>query len=168
MIVKFNPAGRVLWVFGRRKESADADTKPWEHPNPPLPPVDGMFRQPTDVAWDCKGNIYITDGYVNSRVAKYNKNGHWMKSWGEPAPVPASSTCRMPSRSTVMTTSMSATAPITASRCSTPTASFCACSRSTYRRTGTRAVYGTTPTGDRLNQAIGAPNSICIPPGRTR
>src|SRR5579863_4597362 len=28
MIVKFNPAGRVVWVFGRRKESADEDTKP--------------------------------------------------------------------------------------------------------------------------------------------
>jgi predicted dehydrogenase len=40
-----------------------------------------MFRQPTDVAWDSDGNIYITDGYVNSRVAKYDKNGDWVKSW---------------------------------------------------------------------------------------
>ena len=29
----------------------------------------------------------------------------------------------------------------------------------------TRAVYGATPTGDRLTQVIGAPNSICITPG---
>src|SRR5271156_2072266 len=36
MIVKFNPAGRVVWVFGRRKEGAD-DAKPWGHPDPPLP-----------------------------------------------------------------------------------------------------------------------------------
>src|SRR6202163_2075098 len=36
MIVKFNPAGRVVWVFGRRKESADDEAKPWEHPDPPL------------------------------------------------------------------------------------------------------------------------------------
>src|SRR3984893_1568956 len=70
MIIKFNPAGRVVWVFGRRKESAD-DARPWEHVDPPLPPVDGLFRQPTDVAWDSEGNIYITDGYINSRVAKY-------------------------------------------------------------------------------------------------
>ena len=84
MIVKFNPEGRVIWVFGRRKESADEDTKPWEHPDPPLPPIDGMFRQPTDVAWDSKGNIYISDGYVNSRVAKYDAHGNWVKSWGEP------------------------------------------------------------------------------------
>jgi len=23
----------------------------------------------------------VTDGYVNSRVAKYDKNGKWVKSW---------------------------------------------------------------------------------------
>src|SRR5438270_978002 len=64
MIIKFSPAGRVVWVFGRRKESADEDTKPWEHKDPPLAAVDGLFRQPTDVAWDSTGNIYITDGYI--------------------------------------------------------------------------------------------------------
>ena len=55
MVIKFNPAGQVVWVFGRRKESADAETKPWENVNPPLPHVDGLFRQPTDVAWDSDG-----------------------------------------------------------------------------------------------------------------
>src|SRR5438128_8105356 len=88
MIIKFNPAGQVVWVFGRRKESADAETKPWENVNPPLPPVEGLFRQPTDVAWDSEGNIYISDGYVNSRVAKYDRHGDWVKSWGEPGTGP--------------------------------------------------------------------------------
>ena len=83
MIIKFDQNGRVQMVFGRRKESADAETKPWENVDPPLPQVDGLFRQPTDVAWDSAGNIYISDGYVNSRVAKYDKNGDWVKSWGE-------------------------------------------------------------------------------------
>src|SRR5438094_3262967 len=52
MVIKMNQAGQVIWVFGRRKESADAETKPWENVSPPLPAVDGLFRQPTDVAWD--------------------------------------------------------------------------------------------------------------------
>jgi hypothetical protein len=30
---------------------------------------------------------------------------------------------------------------------------------------GTKAVYGNTPTGDRLTQVIGAPNSLCITQG---
>ena len=51
--------------------------------DPPLPAVDGQFRQPTDVAWDPQGNIFISDGYINSRVAKYDKNGDWVKQWGE-------------------------------------------------------------------------------------
>src|SRR2546421_10423176 len=34
MVVKFNQAGRVMMVFGRRKESADEESKPWEHPKP--------------------------------------------------------------------------------------------------------------------------------------
>jgi sugar lactone lactonase YvrE len=34
------------------------------------------------VAWDSQGNTYIADGYVNSRVAKYDKNGDWVKQWG--------------------------------------------------------------------------------------
>ena len=87
MVIEFNPAGRVKMVFGRRSESAD-DAKPWAHVDPPLPAVDGLFRQPTDVAWDSQGNIYITDGYINSRVAKYDKNGDWVKSWGDKGTAP--------------------------------------------------------------------------------
>src|SRR5213594_1940703 len=55
MIIKFNPAGRVQWVFGRRKESADEHAGPWGHPEPPLAHVDALYRQPTDVAFDSKG-----------------------------------------------------------------------------------------------------------------
>ena len=40
------------------------------------------FVRPTDVAWDADGNIYVADGYGNARVAKYDKNGKWIKNWG--------------------------------------------------------------------------------------
>jgi len=40
------------------------------------------FVRPTDVAWDAEGNIYVADGYGNARVAKYDKNGKWIKNWG--------------------------------------------------------------------------------------
>lgn len=84
MMVRFNPAGQVTMVFGRKKEASDEGAEAWKHPNPPLPPVDGQFRQPTDVTWDPEGNIFFSDGYINSRVAKYDKNGRWVKSWGTP------------------------------------------------------------------------------------
>ena len=82
MIIKFTPEGRVAMVFGRKKEASDEGAEAWKHPRPPLPPVDGQFRQPTDVTWDPAGDIFISDGYINSRVAKVDKNGKWLKSWG--------------------------------------------------------------------------------------
>jgi DNA-binding beta-propeller fold protein YncE len=84
MVIKFNPQGRVVMVFGRKQEASDEGTGPLKHVVPPLPPVDGMFRQVTDVAWDTAGNTYISDGYINSRVAKVDKDGNWLMSWGEP------------------------------------------------------------------------------------
>jgi DNA-binding beta-propeller fold protein YncE len=88
MVIKFNPAGRVMMVFGRKQEASDEGTGPLKHVRPPLPPVDGMFRQVTDVAWDSAGNTYISDGYINSRVAKVDKDGNWLMSWGEPGDGP--------------------------------------------------------------------------------
>src|SRR5438477_7069307 len=83
MVVKFNPAGRVLMVFGRKQEASDRETAPLERHNPPLPADIGRFRQVTDVAFDPAGNTYISDGYINSRVAKVDKDGRWLKSWGD-------------------------------------------------------------------------------------
>jgi DNA-binding beta-propeller fold protein YncE len=83
MVIKFSPQGRVLMVFGRKQEASDEETGPVKHPKPPLPAEVGRFRQVTDVTWDPAGNTYISDGYINSRVAKADKNGKWLKSWGE-------------------------------------------------------------------------------------
>ena len=88
MVIKFSPEGRVVLVFGRKQEASDEGTEPLKHVKPALPPVDGMFRQVTDVAWDASGNAYISDGYVNSRIAKVDKDGNWLKSWGEPGDQP--------------------------------------------------------------------------------
>jgi len=83
VVVKFTPDGRVAMVFGRKQEASDDGTGPLKQAQPPLPPVDGLFRQVTDVAWDSAGNTYISDGYINSRIAKVDKDGNWLTSWGE-------------------------------------------------------------------------------------
>jgi DNA-binding beta-propeller fold protein YncE len=92
MIIKFNPEGRVVMVFGRKKEASDDGAEAWKRVTPPRPPVDGQFRQPTDVTWDQEGNSFISDGYINSRVAKFDKNGAWVKSFGSPNSAPGIST----------------------------------------------------------------------------
>jgi hypothetical protein len=78
-VVKFNPEGRVEMVLGRRHESVEG-LIPTTTPVPPAEPY--RFNRPTDIAWDAAGNIFISDGYNNSRVAKYDKNGRYVASVG--------------------------------------------------------------------------------------
>lgn len=85
-VLQFGQDGRPMAVYGRKPEASDYRAPPTtDRPRDLKAPVhhDGLFDQPTDVAWDSAGNIYITDGYENSRIAKINKDGAWVKSWGE-------------------------------------------------------------------------------------
>ena len=78
-VVKFDPAGYVVLNLGRRPEGYE----PPEHISPQeARPVDGLVNGPTDIGWDVDDNIYVSDGYVNSRIAKFDKHGNWIKSWG--------------------------------------------------------------------------------------
>ena len=47
-----------------------------------------MFNRPTDVTWDTEGNIFVADGYNNSRVAKMSKDGTWVKALGKRGSAP--------------------------------------------------------------------------------
>lgn len=79
-VMKFNPEGMVLMNLGRRDEGPDEPR--YRHANPPPTPVDGYFNGTTDVTWDANDNIYVSDGYFNSEIAKFDKHGNWIKRWG--------------------------------------------------------------------------------------
>jgi len=87
MVVRLNSEGHVTMVFGRKQEATDREEPP-KQGGPPPRVQDGMFNQPTDIAWNAAGDMFISDGYINSRVAKYDRNGAWVKSWGEPGQGP--------------------------------------------------------------------------------
>ena len=40
------------------------------------------FHNPTDIDYDSQGNMYISDGYGNCAVHKFDKDGNFVKTWG--------------------------------------------------------------------------------------
>jgi hypothetical protein len=109
-VVKFDGAGRVALVLGRKPENItvrSAQPAAGRAGEPPAgrapgaaggaPPAAGTgggraagsgtpgssFSQPSDVAWDRAGNIYVADGLGNNnRVAKFDKDGRFLAHWG--------------------------------------------------------------------------------------
>jgi sugar lactone lactonase YvrE len=81
-VMKFDPQGMVVMNLGRRDEGPDEPR--YRHAEPPPTPVDGYFNGSTDVTWDKEDNIYVSDGYFNSEIAKFDKHGYWLKRWGAP------------------------------------------------------------------------------------
>jgi hypothetical protein len=92
MVIKFDPQGHQVMLLGRKAESIPIPARPAgaggegggganAGPVGAGRPQD-VFDRPTDVAWDSQGNIYVADGQGNARVAKFDKNGKYIKSWG--------------------------------------------------------------------------------------
>src|SRR2546427_2160346 len=100
MVMKFDPQGRIVFLLGRKAEAI-------QNPPPAAGPGGGaeggggrgggapgagaqqdLFNRPTDVAWDAQGNVFVADGHGNARVAKFSKDGVFVKSWGQKGTAP--------------------------------------------------------------------------------
>lgn len=71
LVVRFDPELRLTQVLGRRPEPWTWKSHVIEH----AVPAPQNFYQPTDVTWGSDGSLYVSDGYGNSRIAKFNKDG---------------------------------------------------------------------------------------------
>ncbi len=68
MVMEFTPEGKLLRTWGTKgKPGTTPDT----------------FNRPTDVAFLPNGDFFVTDGYGNSRVVKFSKDGKYLMEWGK-------------------------------------------------------------------------------------
>ncbi len=66
-VFKFTREGQLVMTLGKKGVSGDGpDT----------------FNSPTDVAVAPNGDIFVSDGHVNSRIVKFSKDGTFIKAWG--------------------------------------------------------------------------------------
>src|SRR3989441_2597345 len=79
-VTKFSPEGKFLMVIGRRPPAVLGAVASPAGPN--VPAQKYIFCRPTDVGWDPQGNIFVSDGYCNNRVVKYDKNGRFLAQAG--------------------------------------------------------------------------------------
>jgi peptidylamidoglycolate lyase len=67
-VFKFTHSGKVIFALGEPRVGA------WDSTH---------FNEPTDIAIRPDGTFYVSDGYVNSRVALFDRNGKWLREWGK-------------------------------------------------------------------------------------
>ena len=67
-IFKFSYEGQLLMKIGEAKVAGNDSLH---------------FNRPTDVAVVADGSFYVSDGYLNSRVAKFSSKGKYLFEWGK-------------------------------------------------------------------------------------
>jgi DNA-binding beta-propeller fold protein YncE len=68
LVRKFDPSGQLLLTIGTEGSPGTGENQ---------------FNRPADVAFGPAGEIYVADGYGNSRVMKFDSKGKFLKTWGE-------------------------------------------------------------------------------------
>ena len=79
--MKLTLAGEVLLELGNRGQPSDTGCNEDEGE---VLRAAGPFNRPTRLSPSPRGDLYVSDGYRNSRVHRFSAEGNLISSWGEP------------------------------------------------------------------------------------
>jgi DNA-binding beta-propeller fold protein YncE len=68
-VIKWTPEGRMLMILGTGTAAADNNAR-------------YAFNRPATLNFNAHGDFFVADGYGNSRVVHYNKDGEYLGQWG--------------------------------------------------------------------------------------
>lgn len=68
VVMQFTPEGKLLRTLGTRGVPGEDPTH---------------FNKPTDVAVSPAGDVFVSDGYANNRVVRFDRDGKFVKAWGK-------------------------------------------------------------------------------------
>ncbi len=68
VVQEYTPEGQLLMTLGTDGQPGEDETH---------------FNRPTDMAIAPGGDVFVTDGYGNRRVVHFDRNGTFVKTWGE-------------------------------------------------------------------------------------
>lgn len=73
--------GKPIQMLGRHGQHSDTGC---ENPGDLVPRAAGPFNYPAELVPSPSGDLYVADGYRNSRVHRFSSEGELKQSWGEP------------------------------------------------------------------------------------
>ena len=79
--LRFTLDGKPLGVLGQRGQPSDTGC---EEDGGRVMRAAGPFNKPTEMVVAPSGELYVTDGYRNSRVHRFSADGRLIDSWGSP------------------------------------------------------------------------------------
>ncbi|MPZ45979.1 MAG: hypothetical protein GEV05_21850 [Betaproteobacteria bacterium] len=90
-MMQFDREGKLLRTIGTRGFRSDTGVAPEDFRSDAYRDVThggGPFNLPTDIDIAPSGEMFVSDGYGNARVHKFDATGRHVQSWGEPGTGP--------------------------------------------------------------------------------
>ncbi|MCL5745557.1 MAG: peptidyl-alpha-hydroxyglycine alpha-amidating lyase family protein [Acidobacteria bacterium] len=82
VVLRFDSQMHVNMVLGRHRKPGSSVPPAKQGPRGARDEDILKFDRPTDVAFSTAGDIYVSDGYGNSRIVKFTKDGEFVRTWG--------------------------------------------------------------------------------------